>query len=83
MFWEELDRPSACEIRVLRAVAQHGTIGGAAKELSLSPHTVDFHLDSLRKRSGFRHLPQLVAWAAQQGWLEKLDLVSGRTARSG
>ena len=80
---EALGEPSDCDIRVLRAVAQHGTIGGAARELFLSPHTVDWHLDCLRRMSGFRHLPQLVAWGAQRGWLEHLPLVSARAARTG
>lgn len=83
MNWDDRERPSHCEIRVLRAVAEHGTIAAAAAALSLSPHTVDFHLDSLRGALGFRHLPQLIAWAAQQGWLEQLELAPLKTARTG
>lgn len=57
------------EIRVLRALAEHGTIGAAAAALEVSSHTVDGCLDRLRNRTGLRYLPQLIAWAARQGWL--------------
>jgi DNA-binding NarL/FixJ family response regulator len=67
MGWEFREEPSDREIRALRAVAECGTIRGAAAALTLSPHTVDTHLDRLRERSGLRYLPQLVAWAAREG----------------
>jgi hypothetical protein len=73
MAWEFRVEPSDCEIRALRAVAQHGTIRGAAAALTLSPHTIDTHLDRLRERSGCRYLPQLVAWAAREGWLAERE----------
>jgi DNA-binding transcriptional LysR family regulator len=72
-----LDTPSAREIEAIQAVARHGTIRAAAEALTLSPHTIDAHLDSLRHRSGLRYLPQLVAWAAHNGWLA--DLETGRS----
>ena len=61
--------PTRPEILAIRAVAQCGTIRAAAEALCLSPHTVDAHLDRLRAKSGLRYLPQLVAWAAANGWL--------------
>jgi DNA-binding CsgD family transcriptional regulator len=63
---QELTAP---ELRVLRAIVDHGTIHGAARALNLSPHTVDTHLDRLRKKIGLHYLPQLTAWAALHGWL--------------
>jgi DNA-binding CsgD family transcriptional regulator len=60
-------RPSARELEILRSVAQHGTIEAAAAALFLSRHTIDWHLDNLRRKTGLRYLPQLVAWAAMQG----------------
>lgn len=79
--------PSPPEIRVIQAVAKHGTIPKAAESLFLSPHTVNAHLDNLRRKSGLRWLPQLVAWAAAQGWLQGIHdseaLKSRKIARSG
>ena len=65
----EQKAPTTPELQVIRAVAEHGTIRAAASSLNLSPHTVDAHLDHLRSKSGLRYLPQLVAWAAANGWL--------------
>lgn len=65
--------PSQREIEAIQAVATHGTIRAAAAALTLSPHTIDAHLDSLRHRSGLRYLPQLIAWAARNGWLQDAD----------
>lgn len=62
--------PSEPELQVIRAIAERGTIRGAAESLLLSAHTVDARLDRLREKSGFHYLPQLVAWAAKNGWLE-------------
>lgn len=64
-----LDSPTRQEVEALRAVATHGTIRAAAAALSVSPHTVDAHLDHLRMKTGLRYLPQLVAWAAHRGFL--------------
>ena len=64
--------PSEQELRVLRAVIEHGSVPKAAEALYLSPHTVDAHLDHLREKSGCRKLFQIVAWAADHG------LLSGR-----
>lgn len=69
----EFEAPSVREIEAIQAVAVHGTIRAAAEALTLSPHTIDAHLDSLRHRSGLRYLPQLVAWAARNGWLADLE----------
>lgn len=73
-----VDPPSRREIEAIQAVAAHGTIRAAAAALTLSPHTIDAHLDSLRHRSGLRYLPQLVAWAARNGWLEEAGLPRAR-----
>lgn len=62
--------PSRSELRALRAVVQHGTIRAAAAALHLSAHTVDAHLDRLREKSGFHHLPQIIVWAMYHGWLD-------------
>jgi DNA-binding CsgD family transcriptional regulator len=62
--------PTSREIETLRAVAEHGTIRLAASHLHYSHHTLDTHLDRLRRKSGLRYLPQLVAWAARNGWLD-------------
>jgi len=72
-------RMTRSEERCVQAVAEHGTIVDAAKALALSPHTVDAHLDSLRSKTGLRHLPQLVAWAARRGCIraEEDERVSG------
>lgn len=64
--------PSQQELNALRAVAKHGTIKSAAQALTLSPHTIDAHLDRLRCKSRLRHLPQLIAWAATNGWLQEI-----------
>jgi DNA-binding CsgD family transcriptional regulator len=39
--------------------------------LFLSRYTVDRHVDSLREKTGLRHLPQLTAWAARCGLLDE------------
>jgi DNA-binding CsgD family transcriptional regulator len=61
--------PTPEEIESLRAIVEHGTIRLAAKHLHRSRHTVDTHLDRLREKTDLRYLPQLVAWAARNGWL--------------
>jgi hypothetical protein len=61
--------PTAREKAALRAVAEHGTIAAAAAARGKSRHTLDSQLDSLRRKSGRHYLPQLVAWAAEEGWL--------------
>jgi DNA-binding CsgD family transcriptional regulator len=73
--------PTPAELDVVRAIARHGTVRGAAKELFLSPHTVDRHLDNLRTKTGLHHTPQLVAWAAANGWLD--DRVHGEEGGGG
>lgn len=62
------NHPSPCELRALRAVAEHGTVRAAAESLFLSPHTVDAHLDNLRQKTGHRKITQLIAWAGSQDW---------------
>jgi DNA-binding CsgD family transcriptional regulator len=61
--------PSASEIRALQAVVEYGTVKAAAEALHLSVHTIDAHVDSLRRKSGHHKIPQVVAWAAANGWL--------------
>lgn len=63
------ERPNLAQLGAIRAVARYGTISAAARQLAISPHTVDAHLDRLRDISGLRYLPQLVAWVADHGWL--------------
>src|SRR5689334_13083929 len=63
--------PSRRELCTIRAIAQHGTIAAAASALGRSRHTLDAQLDRLRRKSGLRHLPQIVAWAARNGWLDE------------
>ena len=67
---KDLCAPSIFELTALRAVAEHGTIRGAAQSLGISPHTIDFYLDCLRGKTGKRYLPQLVAWGYRNGWLD-------------
>src|SRR5258706_16397830 len=67
---EEILVPTASEIKAICAIARYGTIAAAARALRISPHKVDWHLDRLRAKSGQRYLPQLVAWAASNGWLD-------------
>ena len=59
--------PTESELRVLKAVIDHGTIASAARALHLSSHTVDAHLDRLRDCARKRYLPQLIAWAYHEG----------------
>ena len=61
--------PTRQEREVLRAIAKYGTVSAAAEALVLSPHTVDAHLDHLRQKTGLHKTVQLIAWAAEQGWL--------------
>ena len=61
--------PTVQERRTLRAIAKHGTVRAAAEALIVSPHTVDAHLDHLRQKTGLHKIPQLIAWAARNGWL--------------
>lgn len=61
--------PTDRELQVLRAIAQHGTIDAAARALFLSRHTIDWYLDNLRRKTGLRHLPQIIAWAASANLL--------------
>src|SRR5437868_10523058 len=67
---QEILIPTASEIRAICAIARYGTIAAAARALRISPHKVDWNLDRLRAKSGQRYLPQLVAWAASNGWLD-------------
>ena len=75
--------PSPAELRALRAVAEHGTVRAAAESLFLSRYTVDFHIDELRRKTGLRYVPQLIAWAASHGWLDKVCQLSDKTAEFG
>lgn len=72
---KKADPPSKQEILVLRAVRQEGTVRAAALSLKLSTHTVDKHLDNLRRKTGQHHLTQLIGHAYEQGWMQDdLDL---------
>jgi DNA-binding CsgD family transcriptional regulator len=64
------DHPSPQELQAIQAVAEFGTLEAAARSLNLSYETINSHLDSLRRKSGRRYLPQLIAWAAEQGYLK-------------
>ena len=63
--------PTPDEIRSLRAVVEYGTVRRAAVALHVSYHTVDAHLDKLRRKTGRRYMHQLVAWAAENRWFEE------------
>jgi len=74
--------PTFQERRVLGAVARYGTVRAAAAALILSPHTIDAHLDHLRYKSGLHKIPQLIAWAAENGWLnDETATPNGRIRR--
>ena len=64
--------PTPHELIALRAVAIHGTVKAAAEALVLSPHTIDNQLDRLRERTGLHHLPQLIFFACEQGWVRTI-----------
>jgi Arc/MetJ-type ribon-helix-helix transcriptional regulator/DNA-binding CsgD family transcriptional regulator len=66
---EPKSTPTAREKAALRAVAEHGTIAAAAAARRKSRHTLDSQLDSLRRKLKIHYLPQLVARAAEEGWL--------------
>lgn len=74
--------PSRAQIDVLRAIAETGTIAAAAKELQLSPHTVDAHLDALRRGTQLRHLSQIMVWATREGLIPETEPAQ-KIARSG
>lgn len=63
------EAPSPQELRVLQAVVEHGTMRHAAEALGLAVATVDMYVDLLRVKSGRRYLPQVIGWAAENGWL--------------
>jgi len=66
---ENSTSPTAHEITVLQAIVDSGTMPLAAERLGLSVHTVDSHVDNLRSKTGLTKLIQIVAWAAQKGYL--------------
>jgi DNA-binding NarL/FixJ family response regulator len=55
------------ELRVLRALAEHGTMPAVARALHLSLSTVDHCVDQIRDKIGKRHQPELVAWLHEHG----------------
>lgn len=67
----ENENLSCREVEVIRAIVEFGTIDKAAVALHISPHTVDRHLDNIKRKSKLRYLPQVVGWAASQGWLNR------------
>ena len=60
---------TAREVHILQAIVDNGTMPLAAKRLGLSLHTVDAHVDSVRTKTGRQKLIQIVAWAAQEGYI--------------
>jgi DNA-binding NarL/FixJ family response regulator len=62
-------RPTERELVVIRALVEHGTMVRAAQALCVSSYTIDAHVDRLRQRSGLHYLVQIIAWAAEEGWL--------------
>ena len=49
------------EVQVLEAVIEHGLAKVAAGELGLAGKTLECHITRCRQKSGYRHMPQLVA----------------------
>jgi DNA-binding CsgD family transcriptional regulator len=62
-------RLSDQERNLLRALKLGGTVASASAILFISPHTGAAHVRNLRRKSGLRHLVQIVAWAYDNGWL--------------
>ncbi len=57
------------ELRALQALFDAGTLQAAAELLGVSRWTVATEIRNLRCRTGFRHLPQLIAWGVGTGGL--------------
>jgi hypothetical protein len=77
--------PTARNIEVLQALVDWGTFARAAEKLFVSPHTVDWHIDVLRKISGCRMLPGVISWGYSNGYLVQripLDRPSRRSRRA-
>lgn len=64
--------PTETEIRVLAAIAEAGSVPAVAKLLGITFHQAHHAVDTLKKKTGLGHLPQLIAWAFQEGWLVAL-----------
>lgn len=60
-------QPTPQELHVLHVVIAAGCEKQAARTLNLSPHTVNAHLDNLRRKSGCHTLAQLASWASRIG----------------
>jgi DNA-binding CsgD family transcriptional regulator len=61
---------SPAELRVLCALADHGTTQAAAQALFLSPRTIDHHLERIRDKLGCRTALQCVVLALREGIIE-------------
>jgi DNA-binding CsgD family transcriptional regulator len=66
--------PTETERRVLRALVEHCTLAEAARQIGMNVHTMSNHVRSLRDRSGYRYLHQIVRWAIANDWLDDADL---------
>ncbi len=62
-------QPTQHEIHILQAIVDKGTMPLAAQHLGLSVHTIDSHVDNLRRKSGQQKLIQIAVWAALKGYL--------------
>lgn len=62
------EAPTAEELLTLFVFLEMGTVATCAGALCVSPHTVDSRFDSLRRKSGRSHMPQVVAWVYENDW---------------
>jgi DNA-binding CsgD family transcriptional regulator len=66
--------PTETERRVLRALVEHCTMAEAANQIGMNVHTMSNHVRSMRYKSGYRYLHQIVRWAIANDWLDDADL---------
>lgn len=62
--------PTKREVQVLRELARGSTYREIAESLSLSLHTVDFHLRNLYGKLGAASAPEAILAAQRRGWLD-------------
>ena len=61
------------EAEVLREVASGATSREIGQHLEISENTVNFHLKNIFSKLHLRNRAQVVAWAAEHGYLERRD----------
>ncbi|GAA3486466.1 MULTISPECIES: response regulator transcription factor [Streptomyces] len=60
------------ETQVLRLLSTGDTVSSIARQLSLSPHTVDTYIRRLRTKTGTVNRTQLTVFAVQNGYVGTL-----------